>query len=91
MSSQIEKAEAKASLIETITSDVRKEWFVDYGIKNFWDEATWDKYLIALSLHNRDKEEHPELHKELPPLHDWRCWEESNCSCGFCSSCDSSD
>ena len=85
------EAKEKADSILEITPEVRKEWFIDYGTKNMWGQETWDKYLVALELHKRDMLEHLEMHKKLPQKHNWRCWEESNCSCGFCSACDSSD
>ena len=91
MSRELDEAKAKADLIKEITPEVRKEWFVDYGTKNMWGQETWDKYLVSLCLHERDKAEQPEMHTRLPQKYHWRCWEESNCSCGFCSSCDSSD
>lgn len=74
-----------------ITPELRKEWFIDYGTMNLWDEETQAKYFIADALHERDKKEHPELHQVLPQKAHCNCWEENNCSCGFCWACDSSD
>jgi hypothetical protein len=46
---------------------------------------------IASKLHERDKQEHPELHKGPYCKKNGRCDETTYCSCGFKWSADSSD
>ena len=71
--------------------DLGKEWFKDYGTRNGWNWKTAFKYNVAAALHEIHKRKHPEEHKILPQKYHWRGWDEENCSCGLCSSSDSSD
>lgn len=74
-----------------ITDDIRKEYFIDYGYANGWNQNTTDKFTIADYLHNRDLKEHPELHDGPYRRKNGRCDETIYCSCGFKHSADSSD
>ena len=71
--------------------ELGKEWFKDYGTRNGWGWKTAFKYNVAAALHEIHKRKHPEEHKILPQKYHWRGWDEENCSCGLCSSSDSSD
>lgn len=71
--------------------ELGKEWFKDYGTKNGWNWKTAFKYNVASALHEIHKKKHPEEHKNIPQKYHWRGWDEDNCSCGLCSSSDSSD
>lgn len=71
--------------------DLRKTWFINYGTMNGWGFETSMKFAIACKLHAIDVKLNPDLHKHLPQRENWNCWHEDNCSCGFCSSYDSSD
>ena len=71
--------------------DLAKEWFKDYGTRNGWDWKTSFDYRIADTLHSIHMKKHPDEHRRLPQRNNWRGWHEDNCSCGLCSSCDSSD
>ncbi len=82
---------AAADAVGEITDDVRRKWFRDYGCCNGWTSETRRRFNIADALHERDKAAHPELHKPMPQRQHWNCWHEYNCSCGLCSSCDTSD
>lgn len=75
----------------TSIEELAKEWFKDYGTMNGWGDATNFKFGVACALHEEHMKKYPEMHKKLPQKHNWRCWEENNCSCGLCYSCDSSD
>lgn len=74
-----------------ITDDIRKEYFIDYGYANEWNQNTTDKFTIADHLHNRDLKEHPELHDGPYRRKNGHCDETIYCSCGFKHSADSSD
>ena len=71
--------------------ELADKWFIDYGTANGWDWKTSFRYSIAYALHEIHKKKHPEEHEELPQREHWSGWHEDNCSCGFCSSRDSSD
>ena len=75
----------------TPIEELAKEWFKDYGTMNGWGSETSFMFGVATALHNEHMKKYPEMHKRLPKKYNWRCWEEDNCSCGLCSSCDSSD
>ena len=79
-------------LLKTKSLDeLADEWFKDYGTANGWGWRTSFNYSIAYELHGIHKKKHPEQHESLPQREHWRGWHEDNCSCGFCSSSDSSD
>ena len=71
--------------------ELADEWFKDYGTANGWSWRTSFNYSIAYELHCIHVKKHPEQHESLPQREHWRGWHEDNCSCGFCSSSDSSD
>ena len=79
-------------LLKTKSLDeLADEWFKNYGTANGWGWRTSFNYSIAYELHGIHKKKHPEQHESLPQREHWRGWHEDNCSCGFCSSSDSSD
>ena len=78
-------------LKESSIEDLAKDWFKDYGTMNGWGWKTSFKYNIACKLHQIHMKKHPDEHKHVPQRHNWRGWHENNCSCGLCSSSDSSD
>ncbi len=84
-------AYAKELMESTPIEELAKEWFKDYGTANGWVFATNFKYVVACAIHAEHMKKYPEMHKKLPQKHNWRCWHEDNCSCGLCSSWDSSD
>ena len=85
------QAEAARIYAALPREEVFKTYFKNWGTKNMWSDEKWDAYLLANAIHNLDKAANPEDHQKMPQKQHWRCWEEDNCSCGFCSSCDSSD
>lgn len=85
------KEDAERIYTTTPREEVFKTYFKNWGTKNMWSDEEWDAYLLANAIHNLDVAAHPEDHKKMPQKYHWNCWEEDNCSCGFCSSCDSSD
>ena len=70
--------------------DLAEKWFIDYGTANGWGWKTSFKYSIASKLHEIHKKKYPDEH-EQDRVDTVRGWHEDNCSCGFCSSSDSSD
>lgn len=85
------KAEAERIYASTPREDIKRHIFKDWGTKNMWSDEKWDEFMLANAIHKIDKAKHPADHEILPQVHNWRGWQEDNCSCGFCSSCDSSD
>lgn len=81
----------KGLLKEKSLDELADEWFIDYGTANGWGWKTAFKYNVASRLHEIHKKKHPDQHKPVPQREHWRGWSEDNCSCGFCSSSDSSD
>lgn len=84
-------AYAKELMEQTPIEELAKEWFEDYGTVNGWGAATSFKYGVACAIHVEHMKKYPEMHKKMPQQYNWRCWSENNCSCGLCSSVDSSD
>ena len=83
-------AVVKGLLKEKSLDDLADEWFINYGTMNGWGWKTSFKYNVACALHEIHKKKHPDEH--VPDRVDTvRGWHEDNCSCGLCSSCDSSD
>lgn len=78
-------------LASTSIEELRKQWFIDYGAANSWDEKDSAHFRVASNLHEIDAKHHPKLHEKMPQKHSWHCWHEDNCSCGLCHSWDSSD
>ena len=80
----------KGLLKEKSLDELADEWFINYGTMNGWGWKTSFKYNVACALHEIHKKKHPDEH--VPDRVDTvRGWHEDNCSCGLCSSCDSSD
>jgi hypothetical protein len=83
-------AVVKGLLKEKSLDELADEWFINYGTMNGWGWKTSFKYNVACALHEIHKKKHPDEH--VPDRVDTvRGWHEDNCSCGLCSSCDSSD
>lgn len=95
-----ETSKIRDKLVQAVVNDLLKistieelgeEWFKDYGTMNGWGWQTSFKYNVASALHRIHIKKHPDEHRSLPQRHNWRGWHENNCSCGLCSSSDSSD
>lgn len=84
-------AYAKELMESTPIEELAKEWFRDYGTMNGWGPSTSFKYGVACAIHAEHAKKYPKQHKQLSQRNNWRCWHEDNCSCGLCSSYDSSD
>ena len=83
-------ATVKGLLKEKSLDELADEWFINYGTMNGWGWKTSFKYNVACALHEIHKKKHPDEH--VPDRVDTvRGWHEDNCSCGLCSSSDSSD
>jgi hypothetical protein len=80
--------EELAQTIE-ITDEIRKEYFIDYGIMNGWGEEKEAKHRIAYILHERDQKENPHLHNKKS-FYPYNCYEVVTCKCNYKFSVDSS-
>lgn len=78
-------------LKQSSIEELGEEWFKDYGTANGWGWQTSFKYNVASALHRIHIKKHPDEHRSLPQRNNWRGWHEDRCSCGLCSSSDSSD
>ena len=81
----------KGLLKDSTIEELGEEWFKNYGTMNGWGWKTSFKYGIASKLHEIHMKKHPDEHHKVPQKNHWSGWREDNCSCGFCSSSDSSD
>ncbi len=80
----------KGLLKEKSLDDLAEEWFINYGTMNGWGWKTSFKYNVASALHEIHKKKHPDEHV-MDREDTMRGWHSEKCSCGFGSSCDSSD
>ena len=87
----LKDAVVKSLLKTSSIEELGREWFKDYGTMNGWDAKRSFEYGVADAIHEIHKKKYPEEHKVLPQRRNWRGWHEDNCSCGLCSSSDSSD
>lgn len=78
-------------LMATCSEDeLAKRFFKHFGCINFKDEKFTKELYLAREFHKRHMAAHPAQH-DLRCYDKWRCYEVTECTCGFNEECDSSD